>query len=241
MINLCLGRAPVIVSAAVILAIWAPPASAYSYRGPRTENTVCKGSDECKLDSSGFAAISLKGDWPPQSATALMTFEPGRPTARGGAVLKSVSLYLYRANGDLKLMVRRTYSAAARIYSIDYPVTDPLAADVRSAGSVKLDLTVYMSQDQAWIESRQGATSLSTVWTVPLFFGFGPETSRGVTITVSSFAPTQRRYYTAAAATLIGDVNQKYADMPDYTPFLFQGRRARAAALAVASVDGGAR
>jgi len=217
-------------------------ASAYSYTGPRKAVTKCSGQLDCAISANGqFSGIAIEGNFAVADPSHVLEidFTPQNAQLRGNATLHSVALEFSDAGGELTLRVVRNYDASGATYHIDYPVTDPLLTDIGDLSEVHVDLTVYMSPDQAWIESREGSGALARVYTVPLFFGYGPNDPDTLDIHVSDtdFTTVQKLdYYTVAANTLIDAVNTEYAKIDWTYPFLFQGNQL-AAASQLAAVD----
>lgn len=234
-------RASAAPAAAILAALAigaADRAEAYTYSGPQSVVAACADQPDCTMDSGQFAGVRLTGDWV-DTKYPVLNFRPDQPAARGGTTLTNVNLYLMREGSRLLLTVVRSYSeASGRSYAVPYRVTDPLLANVGLSDAVRLDLTVYMSKDQAWIESREGSGDLARVWTVPLFFGFGPNDGNAVLVQQRhGTANVSTTYYQVAPSALIADLNANYAKLFETTPFLFRGARPQGAAL-TASVTG---
>ena len=239
------------VAAAVVVGAWnltTAESSAYSYASP-TLIERCAGQASCDIPAEEIGAgsfvgarltrrVSLSRDGVP-----VLLIEPERSQPRADTWLMRVGLFVsLDVEQRPMLVVARYYERGDnRDYRVDYPVTDPISMWRFDEGdSFNLDLTVYASGDQMWIEARDGQSSLATVRTLPLFFGFGPNDG-AVRISVDEAAlsgDARPSYFTAKAEALLEDINTRYAAAPDGTPFLVQADRRAASALAAAIVSG---
>lgn len=244
-----IGRRGWALPLAPLLLAWSlQDAMAYSYGGAKTPVGNCSGQVDCDISANGqFAGIAIEGDFAVVDPSNVLEvdFVPGNAQARGTAQLHSVHLTFADEGGNLILTATRLYSEGEYPYQIDYSVTDPLLTGIGDLSEVHVDLAIYMSQDQAWIESREGSGALARVYTVPLFFGYGPNSPDTVNVHVddTDFATVRRLdYYTVDKATLIDAVNKDYAKKDWTFPFLFQGNQLDAASqlAAVDSAEGAA-
>lgn len=221
---------------------------AFSY-GSATPVSRCSGEASCdvsleEISADGFVGarltrrLILSRDGAP-----VLLIEPERPEPRADTWLMRVGVFvaLDLEQRPILVVVRDYERADDRDYRVAYPVTDPLSMWRFDDGDTfNLDLTVYISGDQMWIEARDGPSHLATVRTMPLFFGFGPN-GGAVRVSVDPSAVTTDggpHYFTADARALLTDINARYAGAPDGTPFLFQADRRAASALAAAIVSG---
>lgn len=227
-------------------------AEAYTYR-PRhiivrcAHMPVCDFS-EAEVGKSDFAGAKLSRPVALQSEPVpIVSVQALEPERRAGWSLMEVGLSVaLNAQNRPMLIVSRDYGnwvapGVLESFTVDYPVTDPLSSHRYQVGeTLPLDLRVYMSSDQAWIESRDGVSGLAKVWTLPLFFGFGPSEGGGARMAVGvSGAPKNPnvQYFRVEREALLADINSRYAAKPATTPFLFQsdGNVTRALAAAVLS------
>ncbi len=213
-------------------------AYAYRYTGPVQLVSGCSGKITCLTNASQFTGLRVVGDWDVTASREIISFIPTNPVARGDIFLTSMQVTIEQLTGqEVLLAVTRQYkTAAGKYFSVKYPVTDPIAMVAAGTKSIPLDLTIYASRDQIWIESVQGRSALAQIWTVPLFFGFGPngteiQTQTGGPGFLSSPTTT---FFTVAPDLLLKDINTNYTPVSQTTPFLFRGDRSTASALVAA-------